>query len=375
VLLANVNRKDWPYRLTLQVIEADRVSNPQWKSDNDTFVQGVERNESGQPVAIHVSNKHPGSSSTSKGYQWQRVSIRGQSGRRNVIHLMRKLRPGQTRGVPELAPIMALVKQLGRFSDAEVDAAVNSAAMAIFTKMDPEAFQDVFDDSGRGTYVSNAMKWDGGFKTGQAINLLPGEEIQTAQMSRPNPNFEGFVRALLVQIGMALSIPYEVLAQQFNSSYSASKAAMMAAWRTFRIRREWIAVKLCQPVYEEWLADAVASGRISAPGFFSDQAIRKAWCGSKWSGDGPGAIDPMKEAQAARERMDIGLTTLAEEIVAFDGGDWEQKHIQQVRERSEREEGGLVAPVTQPLPGAAAPNAPQEPMQEKDTTNDTESED
>ena len=74
--------------------------------------------------------------------------------------------------------------------------------------------------------------------------------------------------------------------------------------------------------------------------------------------------------------MDIGLTTLAEEVVAYDGGDWETKHRQQVEEREAREEGGLVAPVNmQPgSPGGFGaapagrpgmpPGAPPEPPEE-----------
>ena len=68
------------------------------------------------------------------------------------------------------------------------------------------------------------------------------------------------------QIGMALNVPHEVLTKHFQASYSAARAALLDAWRTFRIRRDWLARRFCQPVYEEWLADAVASGLISAPG-------------------------------------------------------------------------------------------------------------
>ncbi|MCE2830760.1 MAG: phage portal protein, partial [Oxalobacteraceae bacterium] len=188
----------------------------------------------------------------------------------------------------------------------------------------------------------------------------------------PNPNFDPFVSAVMRQIGIGMNIPYEVLSKHFQSSYSAARAALLDAWRTFRVRREWLAVKLCQPVYEEWLADAVATGLVAAPGFFADPMIRKAWSGAKWNGDGPGSIDPEKEARAARERMDIGLTTLAEEIVAYDGGDWETKHRQQVEEKEARIEGGLIAPVTMPLPGAAAPIMTQ---YDNDTNESSDSED
>ncbi len=372
VVLAGVNRQDWPFTIALQIIEADRISNPNLAGDTDQMTAGIEKNASGQPIAVHIADRHPGRGIPTSKMKWQRIAIYGNSGRRNVIHLMRKLRPGQTRGVPELAPIIEQLKQLSRYSEAEVDAAVNSAVFALFAKMDPDTFTDVFDDTAQQAVLDSAKRWDGTIKSGAVVNLLPGESIENPVQNRPNPNFDPFVSAVMRQIGIGLNIPYEVLSKHFQSSYSAARAALLDAWRTFRVRREWLAVKLCQPVYEEWLADAVATGLVAAPGFFADPMIRKAWSGAKWNGDGPGSIDPEKEARAARERMDIGLTTLAEEIVAYDGGDWETKHRQQVEEKEARIEGGLIAPVTMPLPGAAAPIMTQ---YDNDTNESSDSED
>lgn len=378
VVLAQVAHDNWPFKLALQIIEADRVSNEGFKADSDECTAGIERDKSHFPTAIWVCNRHPGRYITPTDFKWTRVAIRGgKTGRRNVLHLMRKLRPGQTRGVPALAPIIETLKQLDRYSMAEVDAAVNSAVFALFVKMDPDTFTDTFDDSAQQSYIDSAKRWDGTVKSGAAINLLPGEEVNSPSMGRPNPNFDPFVNAVLTQIGMALNIPKEVLTKHFQSSYSAARAALLDAWRTFKIRREWLAEKFCQPVYEEWLADAVASGRISAPGFFADPAIRKAWAGAQWSGDGPGAIDPLKEVQAAQARVDMGLTTLAEEISAYDGGDWNDKHRESVRITDERIEDGLQPPnLAAPgtpgapaMPGAAPAKAPAKkpaPAQQSD---------
>lgn len=357
VVLADVERGDWPYRLALQVIEADRICNPQNKADSETLVQGIEHGDRGQPVTMHIADRHPGSYVPTKGTKWTAVSFRGSSGRRNVLHLMRRTRPGQTRGVPELAPIIEHLKQLARYSLAEVDAAVNSAAIAMFIKMDPDAFQDLFDDDAQSQIIGQAQKWDGNLQSGKAVNLLPGEEATSPMMGRPNPNFDPFVTAFMKQIGIGLNIPYEVLAKHFQSSYSAARAALLDAWRTFKVRRAWLATNLCQPVYEEWLADAVSTGRVKAPGFFADPAIRRAWCGAVWLGDGPGAIDPEKEAAAAEKRMSIGLSTLPEEIAAYDGGDWDTKHREAVRIQKARVDDGLQAPAALPpgSPGSAGP--------------------
>lgn len=368
VLLTGVDRDAWPFRLALQVVEADRVSNPQYAHDTEKITAGIEKDARGQPVAVHIADRHPGRWIVAKDIKWQRVPMRGAStGRRNVIHLMRKLRPGQTRGIPELAPIIEQLKQLTRYSDAEVTAAVNSASLALFAKMDPDAFADLFDDEAKGKYLDSAQRWDGAVRSGTVVNLLPGEEIDNPVQNRPNPNFDPFVAAVMKQIGIGLNIPYEVLSKHFQSSYSAARAALLDAWRTFRIRRDWLAAKMCQPVYEEWLADAVANGLVSAPGFFADPLVRAAWCGATWHGDGPGAIDPEKEANAAGKRIELGITTLPEEIVAYDGGDWAAKHKQQAAVQKARERDGLAPSVNmQPGSPGAAPMRPEDDPEDQD---------
>lgn len=225
----------------------------------------------------------------------EEVAFYGSSGRRNVLHLMHMERPDQTRGVPWLAPIIAKVKQLDRYSDAEVDAAVNAAANAVFATMDPDAFSDLFDADAQGAYIDNAKRWDGTIESGRVISTLPGETITSPTPGRPNPAFEQFFLAMNNEIAMGLGLPRDVLLKAFNASYSASRAALLDAWRTYKVRRSRKASRFCQPIYEEIIADGVAMGHLSAPGFLADPMIRSAWLGSSWSGDGPGALDPTRK--------------------------------------------------------------------------------
>ena len=51
-----------------------------------------------------------------------------------MIHLFKTLRPGQSRGVPYLAPVIEPLKQLGRYTEAEIMAAVISGMFTVFVK-------------------------------------------------------------------------------------------------------------------------------------------------------------------------------------------------------------------------------------------------
>lgn len=367
IVTPRVARQGKPARLALQIVEADRVCNPQGTQNNDTFTEGIEHSPAtGEAVAYHVMRQHPGDMRTKR--EWTRVAARGDStGRRNVLHLFRPTRPGQRRGAPMLAPIIEPLKQLGRYTEAELTAAVTSGLFSVFMRMDPAAFEDIFDDTAQATMLDNASKWSGEIEPGKVINLLPGEEPVTSNPGRPNAQFDPFTQSILKQIGMALGMPYEVLTMAYQSSYSAARGALLMAWKFFMSHRNWMAMSFCQPVYELWLADEVAAGRISAPGFFADDVVRHAWCGAIWVGDGPGSIDPAKEVAAAQQRVDMGISTLQAESILHDGVDWETKHAQQVKEKEARDEGGLGV---QPMP-AAAVAPPPEPDPEDDTEDET----
>ena len=366
-LLVKSKAPNWPYQLAVQIVEADRVCNKDRVMDTDEMTQGIVKKD-GIPYSIWIADRHPGRVIGSATTRWKEVPFYGSSGRRNALHLMHMERPDQTRGVPWLAPIIAKVKQLDRYSDAEVDAAVNAAANAVFATMDPDAFTELFDAEAQTAYIDNAKRWNGTIESGRVISTLPGESITSPTPGRPNPAFEQFFLAVNNEIAMGLGLPRDVLLKAFNASYSASRAALMDAWRTYKVRRFRRASRFCQPIYEEIIADGVAMGHLTAPGFLVDPMIRAAWLGSFWSGDGPGALDPTKEATAAKLRIDMGQTTLPEEILAYDGGDWEAKHRTSARVKAERVEAGLDAPVamqprspgTMPLQPAAIPDPEEE---------------
>lgn len=339
VLTPRVTRAGKSAKLALQLIEADRVCNPNGAQNTETMVDGIELSpETNEAIAVQVAKRHPGDAGPNS---WERRAMRGDStGRLNVIHIFDSLRPSQVRGVPWIAPIIEPLKQLGRWTDAELNAAVVSGMFAVFIKMDPEAFQDVFDEDAQGAIVEKGGSWSGEMESGKAVNLLPGEEVQTAAPGRPNPAFDPFWTAMVRQIGMALEMPFEVLTMHFQSSYSAARAALLMAWKAFRRNRDRLATYMCQPVYQLWLSDEVAEGRIQAPGFFASDLVRAAWCGAIWTGDGPGSIDPGKEVDAAGKRIEIGISTKDAESIAFDGLPWEAKHKQRVKEiTAERRDG------------------------------------
>lgn len=352
-----------PYTLKLQIIEAARVTNPgntvaSGLTNDPRFTAGVEKDSSGAPVAYHVCSQHPGGLRfiAGKNLTWTRLPAFGKnSGSPLVLHHMDKTRPGQTRGVPYLAPVIEVIKQLGRYTDAEVMAAVVSGMLTTFITTENGDPGNVLTPN-PDTAAADATNTGVELGYGSIVGLLPGEKVDTVNPGRPNPAFDPFVTALCRQIGVALEIPFELLVKHFTASYSAARAALLEAWAYFNRRRHWLVTSFCQPVYEAIITEAIASGRLSAPGFFADPAIKRAYLGTVWIGDAPGQIDPLKEINAAEKRMALNLTTHAEECTALPNGgcDWEAKFPQLVKEKRMMTAAGLDDAKALPTPPPVA---------------------
>lgn len=329
------------YGAKVQLVEADRVSNPNAHLDDGKNIAGIEHDSNGAPVAVHVSDHHPGDLRFAK-LSWRRVPMRYKDGRKIVHHLFVRERIDQTRGIPLLAPVIEEIKSIGDYSEAEVRAAVTAAFFTVFITSEIGA-----TDSGPGASSGDSKDEDDlELGAGAVLNLDEGESIEIADPKRPNDSFEGFINAIMREIGMALEIPFELLVKHFTTSYSASRAALEMAYQVFRRDRDFFARKFCQPVYEWVIEEAILRGRLDAPGFFADPVVKQAWLRSEWRGPARMSLDPIKDSKADKSDIELGVKTRDHVIVErVGGGDFDTTTTQLAREQAAREAGKLAKPV------------------------------
>ena len=294
-------------------------------------------------TAYWICNRHPlGSNSAvdAAGLTWQRVEAHGDTtGRRNVLHIMSRERIGQRRGVPLLAPVLESLKQLGRYTDAEITAAVISAMFTVFvqpaTATDDRPFGEMLPEN---MLIDAEDQGSVELGNGAIVGLNPGETVSFADPKHPNAGYDKFTEAMIKQIGAALEIPPEVISKQFSTSYSAARGALNEFWRSCDVQRDDFVDSFCQPIYEEWLAEAVARNRIKAPGFFQDPAIRKAYSGCAWPGPARTSLNPVQEISAATKRVEAGFSTAQEETAQMTGGNYNRNIRQRVAEAKRKRE-------------------------------------
>lgn len=335
-------RSDAKYATAIMCIDPVRLSNPNNEPDQEFRRAGIEYNKVGRPVAAWIRSGHPLDRwlFNVQNYRWTRVPMRFKFGRRRVIHLYDKRRVGQTRGKPTLTSVMSSFKMLDHFSKTTLKSAIVNAMVAAFvqTPMGPEGIARMFGGD-TSKYISERNRWETEFQGGALIPLFPGDELGSFTPSQPTDVFDPFMTSLLRNVAAGLNMPYELLAKDFSKvNYSSARAALLEAWRFFMGRRNWLAAGWMQPCYELWLEEAISRGEVDAPDYYDNKA---AYARAKWIGPGRGWVDPLKEAQAARERMDGMLSTLEKEC-AEQGLDWREVLEQIAREKALMEELDLT---------------------------------
>lgn len=352
-----------PYRLRLRAIEADRIATPyeagtaptiittgKNPKNGNTIYDGVEVDKSGMAVAYYIRNTYP-YEATQEQTKFVRVEAHGASGLPNIIQIMNAERPDQYRGVTFLAPVIEKLLQINRYTEAEITAAIVQSFLTGFVTKNDDASTNPFNEVGAGFPEEEASHDPNEYEMGPGtMNYMEaGESITFTDPSHPSTGFDAFVNSIVTQIGAGLDLPKEILLKAFDSSYSASRAALMEAWKSFNMHRTWFINDFCNPVYELWLNEAVATGRIDAPGYFADPAIRAAWLNCEWIGPSQGMLDPTKEIQAEQMACENGFSTHADSALRLNGSDYNSNIEQLAREQDKvREYMGSSGPEESP---------------------------
>lgn len=331
--------KRTPYQTTIRLLEADRICTPDSSGESESketdsggrIIDGVEIDKEGAVVRYHIASRSPLAGSDSREITWTAVDAYGKdTGYPNILHIMTYERPEQRRGIPFVSAEIELIKQFGRYMNAELAGKVVSAMLTLFITSKEDdgkaGMEDAVNEEEKVT--EDELKLE--LAPGAIYDLPPGKDVTTVDPKRSDTQFESFVNTCITVIASSMGIPKEVLVKKYESNYTAARAALLDFWRTVKVYRTRFNAKFNQPIYEQWLSEAVAAGRIDAPGFFDDPSIRQAWCGCLWMGASMGHVDPKKEVEAAAMRIAQNITTQEQEASEYNGNDWSEN----VRQRS-----------------------------------------
>lgn len=380
------------YNTAIQMIDTDRLSNPNGEMDTQYLRAGVERNRYGAPEAYHVLMAHPSDYTLGdNSYRWKRVPIRKPWGRIQMIHIYEQLRPDQSRGVSAMVAALKEMKITKKFRDVVLQNAVVNATYAASIESDLPS-DVVMQQMGGGNigkdaieaYASNYLgaiaKYAGNSRNmhidGVKIpHFFPGTRLQLRPAGQPGGVGTEFETSLLRYIAAALGLSYEELSRDFSkTNYSSARAAMNTTWKHLQAKKKVVADKFASHVYRLWMEEALNKGRLTtAPKnavamWYENSEYADAFSACEWIGASRGQIDELKETQAAVLRLKYNLSTKEDELARL-GKDWRKVALQRKREIAMDEEYGLTVVEDNSINAASGSPQQREAKDEKDDSS------
>jgi lambda family phage portal protein len=357
------------YATTIQLIDPDRLSNPQMTFDQQSMRGGVEVDEYGAAIAYHIRRAHQGDwFSAEKSLTWERIERETSWGRPNIVHDFDHDRAGQHRGGAGIfTPVVQRLKMLIKYDGTELDAAIVNAIFGAYIESpyDPEMVESALGEADTlNAYQQGRTDFHGErkIKLGDVRMpiLFPGEKINAVSAERPNANFDAFEGAMLRNVAAGTGLSAQQISQNWSDvNYSSARAALLEAWKTLSRRRTDFAHGFAQPIYGAFVEEAMEVDAIPMPkGAPAFAEFRAAYSRARWMGPGRGWVDPVKEKQGAILGMDAGLSTLEEECAENVGADWRENVGQRAIEVKKFRDLGL------PLPQWAAGQEAEQTIQE-----------
>lgn len=345
--------------VNIQVFDGQQICSPLFDDKfineatnrGNKILSGIEIDKKGTHVAFYV--KVEDFENNNLFGKFERIEAKSKSTGRTMAWMVygSKYRINHHRGVTQLAAILEKVDKLDRYTEATVGGAEERAKIPFFIehsrysdgenplgaklkmKIGGAATNDPYDQG-------NLLAKDVSLTTSKTVHNMPIGSKMNAIMSQSEVQYEPFFRAVFMQICAALDIPPEVAMQQYNSNYSASRAAINGWGYIIEIYREKFAQSFYKNFYALWLETEVLKNKISAPGYLKalmneDFMVIESYNNCRFTGSKMPHIDPKKEADAVRIMLGDETTPLISREKAaelLNQGNWEDNYAQYLEE-------------------------------------------
>jgi lambda family phage portal protein len=334
-------------------------------SDNIRMFQGVLMDDWGLPRGYRLRLRIGGIIEETVD-----LPARDAAGRPQVFHIFEG-GPDVVRGITPMAPALRVVRQFDQLSDATLTAALIQAIFAatIQSQAPTEEILRALQSEGEqkqgvgGGSIDDYLGAKAGWykdskidlgRSGRIAHLFPGETLDFHASEAPNATYEAFAKFLLREIARCLGMTFETLTGDYSgATYSSVRMATSEIWPIIMARRNNIAGRFYQTVYEAWLDEEIDAGRIEFPGGFEKFVANKdAASRAEWRGPAKPQADDLKTAKAHEIYKRLGIMS-DERICADLGYDWEDEFEQRAREIAMRKQLGLPETDTIAAPAGA----------------------
>lgn len=288
------------WRYALEWVDPDLVDYTYTVMENGRppIVMGIELDAYGRPVAYHRWRYHPQNTANNATNYRLRVPAA------QMIHLFRRYRIDQHRGIPAFTPVLMRLRMLDGYEESELVASrISASKMGFFVSTgDEPAPYGTSDAQGDGVTTPGRVRMDA--EPGLLEQLPHGMEFQSWNPDHPSTAFEQFERAMLRAMARGLGVSYATFTGDLSDvNYSSIRAGLLTERDGYRRMQKWLIDHLLRPVYLNWLRNASLTNMVAVtdPRTVAESAL--------WKPRGFAWVDPLKEIQAAKLEIELGLNS------------------------------------------------------------------
>lgn len=329
----------------IQVISTDQIdraygrNRPEILPGGNSVFMGIEMDGDQKVVAYHVFTRHPSE-------YGQGPKMRERIPADEIVHIYRKDKAAQVRGIPWAACSMFAMNMLAKYKEAELVASRMAASASIYItqETDPNA-----DYAGETPADQSPAQADIPWEPGMVGKLSPGQSVNLVDPTHPTSQYGQFVGDSKLDIAAGLGISNMTLSGDVSqANYSSARVGLLDERDEWETLQYFFIAELCTPIFKAWLKTAF----IAYPGFRVRLASSdwEDYDSPEWHPRSFPWVDPEKDANAVKLKLQTGLTTLTRELAAI-GQDFDETMLERKKEQDKLKELGM-----EPLLAVYAPD-------------------
>ncbi len=311
--------------LQIQILESDYIDDSKTSQIATGYIiQGIQFDQLGRVEGYWLYGNHPG--------EVTQVSLRGSLQSKLVpvqyiLHHAEVDRPGDVRSVSRFASVIAKLRDLDEYADAEIMRKKIEACLAAMVTQ-PEGVEG---PSLGGIAVDADGKRIEEFRPGMVMYGAPGADIKF-NSPQSSGDYSEHKKTELREVAVGLDIPYVVLDDNLEavnySSYRGGQIAFRDAIEEYRYN--WLIPQVLDPIWRRFIDKIWTMGAIPEPNYTV-----------KWNPPQFDLLDRAAEAEADRLEMQIGKKSYPQ-LVGELGNDPEIQIAEITKWKSRLEAAGIT---------------------------------
>jgi len=290
-----------PVPLQLQLLEIDWLDSERMGTYNgNQIVNGIEYDALGAVAAYYLWDQHPGDNAVLRGRKAQSSRVAAKL----IIHLFNPERPGQGRGFSRFGPVIARVRDLQLYQDAELARKNLETRLSVLASGDTTAMENPAS-MGDGDAGGSTSMHDMGELGGGNVFGMPAGLKFTVVEPKAAPGYVDYVKYELHLVAAGLGVPYEMITgDMLEVNFSSARVRLLDFRRAVQ-QLQWIVLipKLLEAIHAAFAEAAYLAGKVRT----LDTAVD--FSPPKWD-----YVNPEQDVKADLAEIGAGLCSISEKL-------------------------------------------------------------